>query len=266
MCVKKKSMSANSNNKPKTAAILAHAKQRDNPVVRLLPPNLAIEFVSQEENVSYDFQPSAHTGVLFLSIEYHTLNPGYIFPRMDRMKRHGYRTMILLVLVDCENCESALLRVQTLAMVNTFTTVLAFSREEAARYLEALKTQESRPTDDIEGRKATDYAGKCTEALCAIKGVNKSDAKTLLRNFKSMGSIMQSSVEEMALCSGIGEKKVMQMHNTFHKPFFAPKTSPAKETTTTTITAPLIFDLRDDDVVDDEEEEENDDVEAVEVL
>ena len=52
-----------------------------------------------------------------------------------------------------------------------------------------------------------------------MRGVNKTDVLTLGTAFKTVTSIMQASMEELAACPGLGPTKVKRLHETFHEPF-----------------------------------------------
>lgn len=198
-------------------SIFANPRQRGNPILRHIR-SIPIEFTN-DVNMPADFNVSQTTGILYLSVKYHKLNPDYLFARMEAMKRH-FKLMIVLCQVDDVDCESALLRIQALCVANGFTTIAAFSEEEAARYLETFKAFEKKSSEEIEERKTVDYLSQVTNSLTQVRSVNKSDVKNLLRNFRSVGAILQAPMEDFALCAGVGEKKVVRLFNAFHKPFF----------------------------------------------
>lgn len=91
--------------------------------------------------------------------------------------------------------------------------------QECARYLETYKSYETKPADAIQGRTDEDYLSRLNSALTSVRGVNKTDVLTLGAAFKTVTSIMQASVEELAACPGLGPTKVKRLHDTFHEPF-----------------------------------------------
>ncbi|KAH9258032.1 hypothetical protein BASA81_003595 [Batrachochytrium salamandrivorans] len=205
--------------------IVCNANQRGNRVLRHLAPQ-TIE-TSPNPTELFDFLISPSIALLFLSLSFHNLHPDYLFARMEPLKRAGYKFLGLLVLVDSEsNYELGLTKIQSLAIANQFTTLLAFSEEEAARYLENFKLLQNKPADDIEGRRAVDYLPRCIDALGKISLVNKRDTCTLLRNFKSMSAVMQSQPEELAMCHGLAHTKATRMHHVFNQPFFTAAAPP----------------------------------------
>ena len=209
------------------AAILASPRQKMNPILKYIR-SVPLEFSSDPHMVS-DFAISNTTVALYLSIKYHKLNPEYLIGRMEAVKRH-YRLRLVLIQIDDIDCELALLRIQTLCVSNGFTAICAYTEEEAARYLEIYKKNEKRGSEDIEEKKNLDYVSRATDTLTQIRGVNKSDVKNLLRNFNSVGSILDAPMEELALCVGIGEKKIARMHTAFNEPFFASQSKTEGET------------------------------------
>ena len=80
--------------------------------------------------------------------------------------------------------------------------------EECGRYLETIKTYETKPADLIQERTDNDYLSRMSSALTVVRGVNKTDVLTLGCTFKSLSAVLGASMEELALCPGIGERKV----------------------------------------------------------
>jgi len=234
------------------SAILASPRQKMNPILKYLR-SVPLEF-SSDPNMVSDFAISNTTVALYLSIKYHKLNPEYLIGRIEAVKRH-YRLRLVIVQIDDIDCELALLRIQTLCVSNGFTTICAFSEEEAARYLEIYKKNEKKGSEDIEEKKNIDYLSRATDSLTQIRGVNKSDVKNLLRNFNSVGAVLEAPMEELALCAGIGEKKIARMFAAFNEPFFA---SQQKTDNTVERDAQVdvvaIEEMNEDPAVDDEDE------------
>lgn len=67
---------------------------------------------------------------------------------------------------------------------------------------------ESKPADSIKGHTDEDYLSRLNGALTTIRGVNRTDVLTLGGTFKSIASIMQASMKDLAACPGIGPTKV----------------------------------------------------------
>ncbi|KAH1037592.1 hypothetical protein GYH30_056775 [Glycine max] len=65
----------------------------------------------------------------------------------------------------------------------------------------------------------TDYLSRLTHALTTVRHVNKTDVVTLGTTFGSLCNIMGASMEDLARCPGIGERKVKRLFDTFHEPF-----------------------------------------------
>lgn len=66
-----------------------------------------------------------------------------------------------------------------------------------------------------------------THALTAVRRVNKTDVVTLGSAFGSLSRIMDASMEDLARCPGIGERKVKRLYDTFHEPFRRVPSRPA---------------------------------------
>lgn len=63
-----------------------------------------------------------------------------------------------------------------------------------------------------------DYLAKLQDCLGVVRSVNKSDVLTLASNFGSLKAICGASADELALCPGIGDKKVARIHEALHEP------------------------------------------------
>mmetsp|Transcript_49 Transcript_49/g.67 ORF Transcript_49/g.67 Transcript_49/m.67 type:complete len:318 (-) Transcript_49:260-1213(-) len=165
-----------------------------------------------------DFILGQGTAALFLSVRFHLLHPQYLPRRLAELRR-DFRLRLLLCLVDVEDCVAPLLEVNKQALAGDCTLLLAWSTLEAARYLEAYKAYEGRGAASIQERVDADYLGRLNDALTSIQSVNKTDVLTLAATFGSLKAVVQAPIQDLALCPGIGEKKVKRIYETFHLPF-----------------------------------------------
>jgi DNA polymerase/3'-5' exonuclease PolX len=99
------------------------------------------------------------------------------------------------------------------------TLVLAWSEEEAARYLETFKTFENNNGSIIQRREQTTFVEQITDTLTAIKSVNKTDAIQLLGHCGSLLGIARTPIDQLGLIPGMGPKKVRRVYDAIHKPF-----------------------------------------------
>ncbi|XP_052297258.1 DNA excision repair protein ERCC-1-like [Citrus sinensis] len=118
-----------------------------------------------------------------------------------------------------EDVVKPLLEVTKTALLHDCTLLCAWSLEECGRYLETIKVYENKPADLIQGQMDTDYLSRLTHALTSVRSVNKTDVVTLGSTFGSLSHIMDASMEDLARCPGIGERKVKRLYDTFHEPF-----------------------------------------------
>ena len=77
-----------------------------------------------------------------------------------------------------------------------------------------------RKADDIKHRVADSHLAQVSDFLTVIKSINKTDVVTLISNFKSLKAIANASLEELALCPGLGPKKVRNLYEAFHGDIF----------------------------------------------
>lgn len=175
-----------------------------------------------------DYIMSSHRCALFLSMKYHNLYPNYIQRRIAELKT-DFKLRILLVLVDVEDNANVLLALNRLAVVHNFTLLLAWSEEEAARYLETFKAFDGKDASSIQKREQNNFVDQVADFLTTAKSVNKTDSAQLLSQFSSVKQLMAASEEELSLCPGLGEKKVKRLYEALHKPFSAKAAKKRKE-------------------------------------
>ncbi|KAI9473012.1 restriction endonuclease type II-like protein [Coemansia mojavensis] len=169
-------------------------------------------------NILADFEVSRSLGILYLSVKYHRLHPEYISKRISELGR-SYQMRVLLVFVDFQDSKLALREINQAAVVGDMTLLLAWSLDEAGRYIETLKAYEHKQPDAIRERVEEGYVAKLNNTLTSIRSVNKTDALTLATNFKSVAGIAQASKEQLALCPGIGDLKAQRIFKAFNEPF-----------------------------------------------
>ncbi|KAJ3414545.1 Excision repair cross-complementation group 1 [Chytridiales sp. JEL 0842] len=95
--------------------------------------------------------------------------------------------------------------------------------EEAGKYLETFKAFEHKPPDMIKERVDGDYFSKLTACLKEIPTVNKTDVMTLASTFGSLKNIMDATTDELLLCPGFGEQKVLKLTEAVNTPFIMNK-------------------------------------------
>ncbi|XP_070579395.1 DNA excision repair protein ERCC-1-like [Ptychodera flava] len=204
-------------------SIVVNMRQRGNPILKHIR-NVPWEF----GDILPDYVMGKTTCALFLSIRYHNLKPDYIH---DRLKQLGqsYELRVLLVQVDVKDPHHAVKDLTKIAILADCTLILAWSPEEAGRYLETFKAYESKPPDMLKERVDSDYLSRAIDCLTTVKKVNKTDVVTLLSTFGSMEGIAKASKEELALCPGIGLQKAQRLCEIFHEPFLRSKKAKIEE-------------------------------------
>lgn len=176
----------------------------------------------QESRMVPDYIMGTTRCALFLSCKYHSLHPHYIHRRLAELKS-DFTLRVLLVLVDEANnsiADNTLFQLNKLAVVHNMTLVLAWSEEEAARYLETYQAYVGKDASLIQKKKAeARHFGDQVADVLSKASVNKTDAAQLLAQFSSIKSLAAASVEELATVSGMGQVKVKRLHDAWHKPF-----------------------------------------------
>eukprot|EP01018_Ginkgo_biloba_P032655 Gb_16136 [translate_table: standard] len=194
-------------------AIMVSRRQQGNPLLKHIRN---VRWVYAD--IVPDYLLGQNTCALYLSLRYHLLHPDYIYYRIRELQK-SFKLRVVLCHVDVEDVIKPLHEVTRTALLHDCTLLCGWSVEECARYLETIKTYENKPADSIQERTDNDYLSRLTSALTTVRHVNKTDVVTLGSAFGTLAGIMGSSMEELARCPGIGERKVKRLYDTFHEPF-----------------------------------------------
>ncbi|XP_035142917.1 DNA excision repair protein ERCC-1 isoform X2 [Callithrix jacchus] len=186
----------------KSNSIIVSPRQRGNPVLKFVR-NVPWEF----GDVIPDYVLGQSTCALFLSLRYHNLHPDYIHERLQNLGKN-FALRVLLIQVDVKDPQQALKELAKMCILADCTLILAWSPEEAGRYLETYKAYEQKPADLLMEKLEQDFVSRVTECLTTVKSVNKTDSQTLLTTFGSLEQLIAASREDLALCPGLGPQKV----------------------------------------------------------
>ncbi|KAL6642819.1 hypothetical protein ACP70R_021000 [Stipagrostis hirtigluma subsp. patula] len=194
-------------------AILVSHRQKGNPLLKHIR-NARWTFA----DVVPDYVLGQSSCALYISIRYHLLHPDYLYYRIRELQKN-FRLRVILCHVDVEDVVKPLHEITRTALLHDCTLLCGWSMEECGRYLETIKVYENKPADSIREHTDNDYLSRLTHALTSVRHVNKTDVVTLGSSFGSLSRIMDASMEELARCPGIGERKVKRLYDTFHEPF-----------------------------------------------
>nr|GEX66212.1 DNA excision repair protein ERCC-1 [Tanacetum cinerariifolium] len=219
-------VAASSTTRQNRNAILVSNRQKGNPLLKHIR-NVRWAFA----DIVCDYMLGKNSCALYLSLRYHLLHPDYLYYRIRELGK-DFKLRIVLCHVDVEDVVKPLLEVTRTALLHDCTLLCGWSLEECGRYLETIKVYENKPADLIQGQMDTDYLSRLSHALTSVRHVNKTDVVTLGSTFGSLSRIMDASMEDLARCPGIGERKVKRLYDTFHEPFkrVIPKQSSTVET------------------------------------
>lgn len=165
-----------------------------------------------------DFLWNSTQCALFLSCQYHALHPDYIHRRMAELKS-SFTLRVLLVLVDVQDNANLLLTLNLLAVTNNWTLILAWSDQEAARYLETFKALSGRDAKLIQKKESTHLVDQVAGVVSSIPGVNGADAAPLLGHFGSWKAVAEATPDELSLVPQWGAVKVKRFHEAMHMSF-----------------------------------------------
>uniref|UniRef100_A0A8C5RCL4 DNA excision repair protein ERCC-1 n=1 Tax=Laticauda laticaudata TaxID=8630 RepID=A0A8C5RCL4_LATLA len=193
--------------------IIVSPRQRGNPILKFVR-NVPWEF----GEILPDYVLGQSTCALFLSLRYHNLNPNYIHERLRNLGK-TYQLQVLLLQVDVKDPHQAVKELAKICILADCTLILAWSPEEAGRYLETYKAYEQKPADLLKEKVEQDYLSRVTDCLTSVKSVNKTDTLSLLSTFGSLANVVQASKEELSLCPGVGPQKAKRLFDILHEPF-----------------------------------------------
>ncbi|KAJ1912820.1 ssDNA endonuclease and repair protein rad10 [Mycoemilia scoparia] len=199
-------------------AIIVNPVQRGNPILAHVR-NVTWEY----GDIVPDYLVGRSACVIFLSLRYHKLHPEYVYNRIDKLKR-DFALRILLVQVDTDDHKGTLRELNKAAILSDVTLFLAWSSEEAGRYLETFKAYEHKSHSFIQERVEADYPSQLTKVLTQVKSVNSTDAKTLSSVFGSLHNLADATKEELLLCPGFGSLKAKRLHDALNQSFLANST------------------------------------------
>ena len=188
-------------------------KQRGNRIIQYIR-NVPYEF----SKMVPDYIMGSNRCALFLSCKYHKLHPSYIHRRIAELQT-DFELRVLLTLVDMEDNANTLLFLNQLCVLNHMTLILAWSDEEAARYLETFKAFEKKDAKLIQRREKETHTDQVADVLASIRSINKTDSQQLMAQFGCFANIIKAPMDELSFCSGIGPKKVKRLFDAFQKPF-----------------------------------------------
>ena len=192
-------------------SVLVHPRQKGNPILKYIR-NVQWEYCDE---IVPDYMMGQSSAGVFLSLRYHLLKPEYVHSRMKALRGSGIRLKVLLVQIDTEDAAVPLGQVTKAAVGNDFTLLCGFTPAECARYIEILKSYEKKPAESIRRDLGSEYATRATSVLTAVRGVNRTDSKTLGDCRGSMAEIFQSALKDLQSCAGIGSTKARRLHEAY---------------------------------------------------
>lgn len=167
------------------------------------------------------------TGILFVRITQHRLDPNAVIARMHSMAKM-FRLRVLLLYFDESDVDnsssSALEDINKQCFLIGYTLIVAWSLPEAAKYVEYFfhydnKANRTSGEKSITLRYSNDKATRVSEIIGKIPTVNSTDSRTLMENFGNLKSVFTASEEHLLCCNGIGQKKAQRLIAAFQEPF-----------------------------------------------
>ena len=210
--------------------VVAAPAQRGNPLwghVR----SCSYRFAEAESDMrGADYILGAGTAGLFVSLRFHLLNPTYVSQRLAGVRGRWAR-VLLFVYADAprQAVVGALDGVQLAAVSGGATTLVAWSWEEVARYIEAARCldgrsaaliRDRRPDKSGKRHRLTDAADDIDFALRPLRPtVNATDVRLLLATMGTLQSVAEAPRAAWAGVRGMGPQKVALLQHAMRDPF-----------------------------------------------
>ena len=121
--------------------------------------------------------------------------------------------------MDITASQPTLRELSKLAYDSNLSIILAFSTEDAAKYIETLKTFEHKSPDFIREKVDSNNFSKISTALTKIRSINKTDVVTLTSNFKTVKDLFHAKSDELKGLPGFGDEKVKNFLKAFDQKF-----------------------------------------------
>ena len=177
------------------------------------------------ETLVVDFLVGETIGIFYLSTKYAALNPTYFARRLQEWKDYKTLTvnvgkidrLYLLLLADGESAKSLVPELSLLASTQKITVMVAFSADEAVRYLVTFHAYQRKTLTSLRSKVSPSSVSEQMEhALTSIPSVNKTDAAVLWSNFGSLKGLSEASEFQLKSCPGMGDKKVARIYSCFN--------------------------------------------------
>lgn len=135
------------------------------------------------------------------------------------------------MLVDTGDHAKVIRELTRVSVALDYCVVLAWTNEEAGRYMETFKAFENKTSDAIKARPGETTLGKVfqnenfsftlqvSSVLTNIRSVNKTDVLTLTTHFKSMADIIMAEEKTLLLYPGFGSQKARRFREAMEIPF-----------------------------------------------
>lgn len=232
------------------SGLLVNTKQKGNAVLRYIR-EIPWKF---SDTIVPDFEFSKAHCALFLSVRYHNLHPSYIHERIAGLKNQYHLRVLIVHADSSSASNHALRELAKICIFSDLTLIVCAKIQEIALYLESYKILENKPPDmlmlpmeqastrtfsisltgsclgksgtssgclatasAVEAKTSADaewLLGRATDFLTAIKSVNSTDARVLMRTFGNIRNIMQANENDLSVCPGIGPLKTTRICRT----------------------------------------------------
>ena len=237
--------------------VLVHPRQRGNPLLAHVR-HVRWRFADPDagETPLADYEVGERAYVAFISMRYHLLHPEYAMRRLEQMPRahrgmSGARLRVLVCHVDVDDEAEPLRELGLVAARGGATLLCGWSHAECARYIEALKAFDGKPVDAVAGKLERDYLSRLVHAFYSIRGVNRTDAASLVGRLGSLASVLMAPKVRLEGVPGIGALKATRLYDAFRTPFFGgKKKSSAAPAATMAAAAATVDDVDDADDAD----------------
>ena len=127
------------------------------------------------------------------------------------------RKNLIFVLVDTTSPDLAARHLSVQCTKLNCTLLVGFGQAECAQYIVNFKRLEHKSVDWL--RPKTDESNRVAKVLGAARGVNTTDAATLMAKFGTLGALSSAKKSDIVKCQGLGGAKAERLVELFNAPF-----------------------------------------------
>ena len=145
-------------------------------------------------NIYSDYSIEKAIDVLFLSLKYHRQYPTYIETRVKKIPQNNNNLKILLLLIDVDDPDISISKLNIFCIYNNLTLILAFSYEEAGNWILTCYKSQNESLDLLNSQKI-DFKELASNSLHSI-GFSKKKVEEIMGSYHTIEDCLKNNFFE----------------------------------------------------------------------